>query len=400
MARKVLDKRPETYGRYEVLRKIAEGGMSSVYQGRHQDTGELVAIKVLTPALAANAVLRKRFEQEFRAARKLDHPHIVRGIDFGQEGDKPYLVLEFVDGPSLGDVIDRQGRLPEKEAVRIGVQVAQALGEAHRKRIIHRDVKPDNILLTREGEAKLTDLGLVKNNEIDLDLTRPSSGMGTLNFMAPEQFGDAKHADERCDVYSLGATLYFAITGELPFRAKGDLAVLKKKLTNQLTPPRRLVKELSERTNQAILRAVNAEPALRPASCGEFLQELGQASEDSSASGARRALSSTAGAAKRERRATVRYPSSADGNCRPIGGHAFSWSAKVLDISATGVQLLIRRRFEPGTVLALELRDGKKSARRSVLARVVRVQQQPDRKWALGCVLDYRLSQEDVQVLM
>jgi serine/threonine protein kinase len=310
------------------------------------------------------------------------------------------LVLEFVDGPSLGDVIDRQGRLPEKEAVRIGVQVAQALGEAHRKRIIHRDVKPDNILLTREGEAKLTDLGLVKNNEIDLDLTRPSSGMGTLNFMAPEQFGDAKHADERCDVYSLGATLYFAVTGELPFRAKGDLAVLKKKLTNQLTPPRRLVKELSERTNQAILRAVNAEPALRPASCGEFLQELAQASEDSSASGGRKALSSSAGATGRERRATVRYPSSADGNCRPIGGHAFSWSAKVVDISATGVQLLIRRRFEPGTVLALELRDGKKNARRSVLARVVRVQQQPDRKWALGCVLDYRLSQEDVQVLM
>ena len=125
--------------------------------------------------------------------------------------------MEFVDGESLGQRIDREGRMPEDEAVRIIAQVCQGLHKAHKQGMIHRDIKPDNIMVTPQGEAKLTDLGLVKEVDAELNLTRTGRGLGTPHFMAPEQFRNAKNADARCDIYSLGATLYMMVTGELPF---------------------------------------------------------------------------------------------------------------------------------------------------------------------------------------
>jgi Serine/threonine protein kinase len=166
-------------GDYEILSKIADGGMGSVYKGRHRANGQIVAVKVVTPEVAANPVLVERFKQEYRAARDLVHPHIVRAIDFGFDNGTLYMVLEYVDGPSLGQRIDNEGRLPEAEAVRIVAQAAEALHVAHQHQIIHRDVKPDNILIASNGETKLTDLGLAKNRQSSLDLTRPLSGLGT-----------------------------------------------------------------------------------------------------------------------------------------------------------------------------------------------------------------------------
>src|SRR5262249_20076947 len=160
--------------------------------------------------------LRKRFEQEYHVASSLDHPNLVRALELGDHDGAPFIVMELVDGPSLGDQIERDGKLQEAHAVRIISQVAEALEAGHKQRIIHRDVKPDNILLASDGLAKLTDLGLCKDIEGGDGLTRTSSGLGTPNFMAPEQFSDAKHADARCDIYSLGATLYMAVTGQLP----------------------------------------------------------------------------------------------------------------------------------------------------------------------------------------
>src|SRR5262249_15693328 len=211
----------------------------------HPETGRLVAIKITGTEVKKNPVLLKRFEQEFAVSRNLEHPHLVRGIQFGYEGDVPYMVLEYVDGPSLGDRIEREGRLPEAEAIRIITQVAEALHHAHQQRIVHRDVKPDNTLVTADGQAKLTGLGLAKDYEADYHLTRASTGLGTPNFMAPEQFSDAKNADARCDVYSLGATLYMALTGELPFRARGAGTIWKKKLSNDLVPPRKFLPVMS-----------------------------------------------------------------------------------------------------------------------------------------------------------
>jgi serine/threonine protein kinase len=228
----------------------------------------------MSRSMAGNAVLSRRFEQEFRAASQLDHPNIVRGIDYGSVNGTPYLVMEYVEGESLGAKLERDGKMSSQEAVRIIVQVAQGLHRAHKQGLIHRDVKPDNILVTRDGVAKLADLGLVKTADADLNLTKTGRGLGTPHFMAPEQFRDAKNADPRCDVYSLGATLYQMVTGELPFRSSGPLDAWMKKINNDLTPPRQLVPDLPERTEWAIQRAMHPEKENRPTTCREFVEDL------------------------------------------------------------------------------------------------------------------------------
>jgi serine/threonine protein kinase len=264
----------QTIGNYDLLEKIAEGGMGAIYRGRHRENGQIVAIKVMPAHMTANAVLLKRFEQEFRAASRLDHPNVVRALDYGDQGSMPYLVMEFVDGESLGKKLERDGRMNEADSIRIIAQVAQGLHRAHKQNLIHRDVKPDNILITPAGQAKLADLGLVKETEGDLNLTRTGRGLGTPYFMAPEQFRNAKNADIRCDIYSLGATLYQMVTGELPFQSSGPLDAWMKKIQNELTPPRQLNPALSERADWAIMRALSADPAMRPATCREFVEDL------------------------------------------------------------------------------------------------------------------------------
>jgi serine/threonine protein kinase len=265
----------QSVGNYDLLEKIAEGGMGAIYRGRQRDTGLVVAVKIMPPHMAQNPILLKRFEQEFRAASRLDHPNIVRALDYGDSGDQPFLVMEFVEGESLGQRIERDGRMPEADAIRVIAQVARGLHRAHKENLVHRDVKPDNILVRPDGVAKLADLGLVKETDTDLNLTKTGRGLGTPHFMAPEQFRDAKNADRRCDIYSLGATLYQMVTGELPFRSSGGpLDAWMKKVHNELTPPRQIVATLSERIEQVILRAMKAEPSERQASCREFVEEL------------------------------------------------------------------------------------------------------------------------------
>jgi serine/threonine protein kinase len=217
----------------------------------------------------------KRFAREFRAISCLQHPHIVQSLAFGQHGPVPYLIMEYVDGQSVGERIEREGRLPEAEAVRIVTQVAAALSYAHRHNVIHRDVKPDNILLTADGQAKLTDFGLAKHVSDEFEnLTRTGRGLGTPNFVAPEQFDNARNVDLRCDIYALGATLYMMVTGEWPFAGANLLHMLKKKANNEITPARQLVPGLSEQTDRAIRWAMCVNPGERPTSCAEFLKAL------------------------------------------------------------------------------------------------------------------------------
>jgi serine/threonine protein kinase len=264
----------QSVGHYDLLEKIADGGMGSVYRGRHRITGDTVAVKVVPSNLANNQVLLQRFEQEYKAAIRLDHPNIVRAIEYGMEGTTPYLVMEFVDGDTLGQRIERDGKLELTEALRIIAQVAQGLHKAHKEKLVHRDVKPDNILITPSGVAKLADLGLVKEAETDLNLTRTGRGLGTPQFMAPEQFRDAKNADKRCDIYSLAATLYMALTGELPFRSCSPLDAWMKKMNNEFPDPKKLVPTLPDRVDWALKRAMSADPKKRPESCREFIEDL------------------------------------------------------------------------------------------------------------------------------
>ncbi len=266
--------RGQHIGNYELLTKIAEGGMGAVYKARSVVTGQVVAIKIVPPETAKNPLLLKRFEQEFKAACLIDHPNVVKALDFCGTGPSPFLVMEFVDGGSLGQRVERDGQIPEAEAVRYISQVCEGLHRAHKQGLIHRDVKPDNILVTRDGVAKLTDLGLVKDVEAELNLTRTGRGLGTPHFMAPEQFRNAKAADVRCDVYSLGATLYMLVTGEIPFARTSPLDCWMKKIKNDFPEPRKFAPHLSDRTNWAICRAMSADPAQRPSSCREFMEDL------------------------------------------------------------------------------------------------------------------------------
>jgi serine/threonine protein kinase len=259
---------------YQIVEKIAESNMALIYKAQHSLTGELAAIKVMAPELAANSVFLKRFEQEYRIARSLDHPNIVRSLDFGHYEAGPFLVMEYIEGECLADRLSRDGPLSEAEGIAIMRQIAAALDYAHSQGVIHRDVKPDNILLTAAGTAKLADLGMVKHVLHDLDLTRPGDGLGTPTFMAPEQFGDAKTVDGRADVYALGATLYTMLTGTLPFAARSTIQIIKKKALNEFTPPIELVPTLSERVDRAIRRAMSLDRNQRQSSCEEFVCEL------------------------------------------------------------------------------------------------------------------------------
>jgi hypothetical protein len=265
---------PSQLGNYDVLGKIAEGGMGTVYRARHRGTGEVVAIKVISPGPARNPVMLQRFEREFVAAKVLDHPNVVKAIEYQGTGPHPFLVMEFVDGDSLGQRIERSGAIAEDEAVRLVGQVCDGLQRAHKQGLVHRDVKPDNILVTRDGVAKLTDMGLVRDVEGDLNLTKTGRGLGTPHYMAPEQFRNAKTVDVRGDIYSLAATLYAMVTGTVPFEHSNPLDCWMRKIRNEFPAPRELNPRLSDRLDWAIRRAMSAEPAQRPASCREFLEDL------------------------------------------------------------------------------------------------------------------------------
>ncbi|HVL13180.1 MAG TPA: serine/threonine-protein kinase, partial [Gemmata sp.] len=265
---------PQKLGNYEIVSKIADGGMGTVYKARNLATGEIVAVKVIAKETIKNSVLLQRFEREFMAAKVLDHPNVVKAIEYCGALPSPFLVMEFVDGESLGQRMERDGAYPEAEAVRIVGQVCEGLQRAHKQGLVHRDVKPDNILVTRDGVAKLTDMGLVKDVEGDLNLTKTGRGLGTPHYMAPEQFRNAKSVDVRGDIYSLGATLYAMVTGTIPFENASPLDCWMKKIRNEFPAPRELNPAVSERVDWAIRRAMSAEPDRRPASCREFLEDL------------------------------------------------------------------------------------------------------------------------------
>ncbi len=265
----------ESIGNYDLVSKIAEGGMGAVYRARSRATGDLVAIKIVPAQTAKNKVLLKRFEREFNAAHNIDHVNVVKAIEFCGHVATPFLVMELVDGDSVGERIDKVGKFEEEEAKRIIIQVCQGLHRAHKHNLIHRDIKPDNILLAPDGTAKITDLGLVKGlGEEEMNLTRTGRGLGTPHFMAPEQFRDAKNADVRCDVYSVGATMYMMVTGVMPFDGSGPLDCWMKKARNEFAPPRELVPGLTERTSSAIMRAMSATPEKRPPTCRDFVEDL------------------------------------------------------------------------------------------------------------------------------
>jgi eukaryotic-like serine/threonine-protein kinase len=261
-------------GNCDLFEKIADKQMGAVYKGRNRVTGEVVAVKVMPPFQAGKELAFQRFARECRILSALNDPRIVRALDFGMDGHNPYLVMEFVGGESLGRRIARQGRLPEAEAIQVIGEVAGALDRAHSQGLVHRNVKPDKILITADGKIKLADLSLVRQVETQQGLTRAGTILGTPNFMAPEQLCNASKATPYCDIYSLAATLYMAVTGSLPFGECNLAEMWTRKLQNDLPPPKKLVPALSDGIDRAIRKAMSTSPERRHANCGEFVEDL------------------------------------------------------------------------------------------------------------------------------
>ncbi len=247
---------------FELLDRLSSGAMGSVYRARHLRLGKVVALKLLNPDLARDASYVARFAQEARAAASLDHPNVVQAYDVGQAGDLHYIAMEFVDGKTLKELIDRRGRLEEAAAVEIALQMLDALKHAHENSLVHRDVKPANIMITKEGRAKLLDLGLVRRTDVENGLTGEGKAIGTPYFMAPEQALD-KGADYRADLYSLGATLFNMVTGEKPYVASTPVAVMNMHLKAPIPEAHVVEPAVSTGLSKVIAKLLAKRPADR-----------------------------------------------------------------------------------------------------------------------------------------
>ena len=225
------------FGEYEILEELGSGGMGKVYRAKDVTLERSVALKTLAPDIAQDPAFVQRLLREARAVARLNHPNIVQIYNFGSVNGTWYLAMEFVDGPSLGRRL-KSRRFPEAEAVRIARQVCQALALAHAEGLVHRDIKPDNIMLTSRGDVKLVDLGIAKRLDEDQSLTQTGHSMGTPHYISPEQIRGQKDIDGRADIYSLGATLYHLVTGHTPFRGDSGAVVMSMHLVEPLPDPR------------------------------------------------------------------------------------------------------------------------------------------------------------------
>jgi serine/threonine protein kinase len=263
-------------GGYHVLRPIAVGGMSTVYLAYDEKRNRRVALKVLAPDLATRAEFVRRFHREAQLTRRLPHPNLVRGTDVGFDSvsGKHYLVLEYVEGPSAQHLLSALRVLPLPTVIRIGIDVCRALSHLHANRFVHRDVKPENILLAPDGSAKLCDLGLAKRLDTDSDLTAVPHGVGTPYYMPYEQSLNASLVDERSDVFSLGATLYHLATGQLPYAGETPEELSRCKVENRVLPPSFFQTGLPEAFDRLVTKALAFDPRVRYRRAEEFLAAL------------------------------------------------------------------------------------------------------------------------------
>ena len=259
--------------RYTVVRKLGQGGMGSVYLVRHETLRVFRAAKVLSGALyLRGGEFVDRFIREARLACSINHPNVVNVLDVGEDRERGicWLIMEYVDGGTVRDVLRSVPKLSEVHAVIIAEAVASALAAAAQQKIVHRDIKPDNIMLTRRGEVKLADLGIAKNNEENVQLTKSHVMMGTPAYLAPEQAMDAHSVDVRADIYSLGATAYEMLTGSIPYPGKSTYDILAKLVSAPVPDPRRLSDTVSPQTAKLVMRMLGIQisgPPRRTCSC-------------------------------------------------------------------------------------------------------------------------------------
>jgi serine/threonine-protein kinase len=260
-------------GRYELLEKIGEGGMAVVYKARCRLLNRYVAIKILKPDFTKDLKLIENFRRESQAAASLSHPNIVNVYDVGKEGNIYYIVMELIEGQVLSDLIKNEGPMEYHRAVDIVKQIALALSFAHRNHIIHRDVKPHNILITREGAAKITDFGIAKAVNAGTIVGNTGTIMGSVHYFSPEQ-ARGGYVDEKSDIYSLGIVLYELLTGKVPFDADNPVAVALMHMNEEIVPPSQYAAGIPPALEAVVMKATNKYQVNRFKSADEMYEAL------------------------------------------------------------------------------------------------------------------------------
>ena len=258
--------------RYEVLEKIGTGGMSVVYRAKDHKLNRFVAIKVLKQEFSDNASFVSKFRVEAQAAAGLMHPNIVNVYDVGEEKGINYIVMELVDGITLKKYIEKKSRLSVKEAISIAIQVSMGLQAAHHARIIHRDIKPQNIIISKDGKVKITDFGIAKAATSN---TITSNVMGSVHYTSPEQ-ARGGYSDERSDIYSLGITIFEMLTGRVPFNGETTVAIAIKHIQSPMPSPREFVPEIPVSVEQIVLKCCEKSPDRRYQNMESLIADLKQ----------------------------------------------------------------------------------------------------------------------------
>jgi len=269
---------PGRIGPYRVIRELGEGGTGIVYEVEG-DQDARFALKWLSVKASQNQSYVKRFQREAKAAATLNHPNIVHVYETGEHENRPYIVMDFIEGETVKQLIDTKGNLSVEKTLEIGTAVAAALQHAYKRSFIHRDIKPENILLTPAGQTKLTDLGLAKNIEDDIRVTESGTGVGTPYYLAPEQSVDAAHSDYRADIYSLGITMLHMMTGRLPYEGRNALEVIRGHVQRPLPTGQELGHPVPEGVELLLQKMCAKKPDYRYQSYAELLEAMARVRE-------------------------------------------------------------------------------------------------------------------------
>ena len=259
-------------GRYELLEKIGDGGMAVVYKGKDKLLNRFIAVKILRPEFTKDATFVENFKRESQAAAGLSHPNIVGVYDVGREGNINYIVMELIEGDTLNKIIEREAPMDYRKVIDISKQVAQALRVAHKNKIIHRDVKPHNIMITEDGVVKLADFGIARAVN-DATLSTGSKIVGSVHYFSPEQ-ARGNYVDERSDIYSLGIVMYEMLTGKVPFDGDNPVTVALKHINEEIVPPIELEPGIPPALDRCVMKATSKYQTNRYANADELIQEL------------------------------------------------------------------------------------------------------------------------------
>ncbi|MGZ4291579.1 MAG: protein kinase domain-containing protein [Gaiellaceae bacterium] len=259
--------------RYELEELVGTGGMSSVFRAHDRLLDRKVALKILHQQYSGDDDYVERFRREARAVAALSHPNIVTVIDRGEHGERQFIVFEYVEGENLKRLIERRGPAPVSTALELGMQIARGLSFAHQQGLVHRDVKPQNVLMNGEGQAKVTDFGIARSLDVQHGMTQTGTVLGTSDYIAPEQ-AQGQRVDEHTDVYSLGVVLYELLTSEVPFPGENFVAVAMRHINEAPPPIRDKRPDVSPRVEAAVQKAMAKRPEDRFPTMAEFCREL------------------------------------------------------------------------------------------------------------------------------